>query len=265
MQLLASPIKPVPTPWLRGEATHEHGWIVLDPSRSAEYQPYEEGDLLWDLAAIRRPIDAVEFVRRYGLLRHGPGSSDFRERFSDWEQEARTLTGYLMLYRALRGALQGDGESLEELRDTWEPNLRPLPSPRGQRLDVSALYRPASEFIAAGISAGLQGAEERVSAAASWENATTGERGNPGAFLLVASTPHLLGHAYHQFALLVVNQKPVAICIACGRVYLVTDPRQNYCTPACARRTRARRHYIKHRQANGTLFDRSDGQQQRSE
>jgi hypothetical protein len=50
-----------------------NGWVELDTSRPIEeYHPVSEPNLLFELADIRRPQEAVKFIRRYGLLWHGP-------------------------------------------------------------------------------------------------------------------------------------------------------------------------------------------------
>ena len=60
---------------------------ILDTERAEEYQPSEDASPLYELAAIRSPHDVLGFVKRFGLLHHGPtNGSPPRERFVEWER-----------------------------------------------------------------------------------------------------------------------------------------------------------------------------------
>gem|GEM_PF-5320971 len=70
-----------PRPWLRGPASFDGDWLVLDKQQAVEYHPYEEKGIAFALANVRTPRDAVEFIGKYGMLKHGPEDEDCREAF----------------------------------------------------------------------------------------------------------------------------------------------------------------------------------------
>jgi hypothetical protein len=226
--------------WVRGFGRVAAGWVELDTRRPVEeYVPISEPDLVFDLADIRRPQDAVRFVRRYGLLWHGPGADTFRERFSEWEETAQTLRGILWYAATLRDALSGAPVAQEELRRR-AADLTDLFQAPAASLDE--LYAQVSVVIARAVSEGLQGVEEGLEAAVEWETAPgSGIAGPPGQFVFSAHAPHLVGYAYHQLALLLVQRVPLGTCEGCGRFFRVEHGRQRYCSPRCAGRVRWRR------------------------
>src|SRR5215211_7469228 len=91
----AAAIRIQPRGWIRGPARIDKGWIILDQKRAQLYQPMESTNLVFDLASIRRPSDALEFCATYGLLWHGPDSDEYKEDFSAWVDAAGTLTGII--------------------------------------------------------------------------------------------------------------------------------------------------------------------------
>lgn len=239
----ARPVRAEPTTWLRGVATIAGEWIVLDPARAEEYEPYGETELVFDLANIRRPPEALVFVQRYGLLRHGPGAGSFRERFADFESEALAFHGLLHLCAFLRRAVNGDAEALGWLRDVWQPHQRPMF--QAAAADDGELLMQVSKVIALVISEGLNGTEQGIVSGAEWGDPPALDR-----FMLAARPPDLLGYAYHQVAMLLVNRVPTAPCQDCGRYFLVTDQRQRYCSKTCGNRARHRR-WLENKQAGG--------------
>src|SRR5689334_10811155 len=106
--------------WRRGEATVRDGWVVLDPARSELYPAGPEPRLLMDLVNVKRPSDAVTFVRRYGLLHRGPEASDPRERWEDWQMVVSTLEEALWMHQGLLRALAGDAEASRILEARYE-------------------------------------------------------------------------------------------------------------------------------------------------
>lgn len=224
---------PEPPQWLRGVASRDGDWITLDPGRAETYHPLEQADLLFDLAAIHRPEDAVAFVGRYGLLRHGPGSDTFREHIKKWEDAALRLRFILRLHRTIQGAIGGDRDSLIELREVWQPGI--AANFQAPAASDDELLAQASKAVAWAVSDGLEGVQQRVSAAVEWGN------GPAGAYLFSVSPPNLLGYAYHQLALALVSRVPMAPCADCGRFFVVDDPRKRYCSSTCSARTRQRR------------------------
>lgn len=225
----------VPPPWLRGPAALDDGWVVLDLERAREYQPSEAG-LPYDLAAVSAPADVIAFVQRHGLLRHGPGADEHRERLRDFEEQALGLRYILRVYQELRRGLSEDrGESVEGLR-ALRGELRPALSDffEAPASSDEELLAQASVTIAQGISQGLEGVEESVGAA------VVGG-GSPGLFGFAPRPPDLVGYAYHQLAMAVVSRAAMRTCAECGRFFPVKDRRQRFCTPTCASRARYRR------------------------
>lgn len=224
--------------WLRGSASYDAGWIRLDRKRAEEYLPKPEDQILDDLMAVREPAEAVAFVQRYGLLHHGPGVAEFRERFRDWELKIKHIRYAAHVYLLVRrAASEGDQQALAELREHWEPNIiRPLygDPPPADDADILGL---ASMFVASMVSLGLRGVEEGL-------GTTVGEytpMAAPQRFFLQPRPADLLGHAYHQLAVRIVGQVPISECAECSRLFVVEDRRQRFCSKTCGNRARYRR------------------------
>ncbi len=238
--LYARYVRTATRPWIRGpKARYAKGWIELDPLGIEEYFPITERDLVFDLAAVRTPTDAVEFVRRYGLLRHSEPGGDLREPWADWEQTATHLSATLRLASTLQAAVAGDADALRALRDGFEPAVRPLFAARAANDDE--LLAQMSILVAWMLSSGLEGCQERVEAEVDWDVGEDGGAGPPARYRLAVEAPDLVGHAYHAAALLVTTRYPLAECEDDGRFFLVSDPRQRFCSPRCASRARRRR------------------------
>src|SRR5438132_6698072 len=107
--------------WIRGKGRYSDGWIVLaepDPNTYSPLVPRPDGDLLFELLAVNSPQRAVAFVQSWGLLHHGPGAADHRERFTEWQGEINKLNNILDAYRCIGPALAGDAKALQMLR-SW--------------------------------------------------------------------------------------------------------------------------------------------------
>lgn len=242
MQRSGRAVRAEPPPWLRGPARYADGWIELDSGRAEEYHPMEEVDLLYDLAAIQRPDEAVAFARRYGLLRHGRDGCEHREQFGKWQDVATVLTGLLVATRTLREAIEGDPDARADLWSRFEPitgkhfGARVTPGSDGE------LFDQVSKWVAWGVNEGLEGVEVQLRAASDLLPASGGSApGPPGLFLFSPRPKDLVGYAYHQLALALANRVPMHECPACRRFFVVADRRQNYCSPTCAGRVRYRR------------------------
>jgi hypothetical protein len=229
-----------PPDWLRGPATIDGEWIVLDRRRGELYVPYSQRDLAFDLAAIAEPTDAVAFVRRYGLLRHGPDASEYREPFAEWEEVALALQGILTSYDRLRRALRGDESARRWLWDRWEPVTGDEFEARADTDDE--LYAQTSKSIAWHLAEGLSGVEEGVLSGVDWET-RPGSRtaGGPLDFRFAVRPRDLVGYAFHQVAMKIVNRAAMTACAECGRMFEIHDARQQYCADRCANRARRRR------------------------
>lgn len=244
-------LRHVPPPWLRGPACLDRGDVVLDRTRAEEYHPSVVPGLACDLAAITRPSDVLPFVRRWGLLWHGPQATTWREAYRDWEREALTLRDILHLHLYLQRALRGDASARQELWRRWARAWGP--SSVARVTTEGELYAQVSQALARAISERLEGVQEMVTAAVEWES--DGRPRAPGTFLFTAHAPHLLGYAYHDLALQIVTRTPMSTCIECGRVFVIKDQRQQYCSAPCGGRARYRRWAEKHRASNREVSD----------
>ena len=226
--------------WLRGPGKLEGDFIVLDRARATEYDPMETTGLVFDLAALRRPTDALPFVRQYGLLFHGPHDheEEFRESWSEWERSWGVLSFLLNVYVTLKKAVQGDVIAGHELRTNWAEVIQ------SQDDDApptdESFYLHVTNVLAAATISGLEKVE--VGIAAAHGLAKDGKRlGGAGDFILTANPPNLLGYAYHQLAHIMNRGEPGSRCPECGRVFIIKDRRQRFCSPQCAQRGRYRR------------------------
>ena len=229
--------------WVRGPARIERGWITLDRSHAERYWGKGSRELTFDLAAVRTPRDMLAFAQRYGMLwAHAEDEDPIRERFADWEREARALGDILRLYELLQRALQDDAEAIADLRTAWAdaaprvgPDFPVLPAARDELLAV------VRRGIAALVSHGLKGVGQMLIVDA-----------DPGVFVHTALTRDVIGYAYHGLALLLSYRIPVATCVECGRAFTVEDRRQQYCSDRCANRARHRRWRERKQVAQGT-------------
>jgi len=228
-----------PRPWLRGPASFDGDWLVLDKQQAVEYHPYEEKGIAFALANVRTPRDAVEFIGKYGMLKHGPEDEDCREAFLEWQQEANCIQNVFFLVRALREGVRGNMELAERVK----PNIQYLFSapPANERETLEQI----AKTIALIINQGLNGVGQGIAA-----HQVDFEVGQLGGFAFIARPHNLLGYIYHELAMLIVNQVPVNTCEGCGRVFLVKDVRQKYCSPQCSNRARFNRWYKKNKKPN---------------
>jgi len=229
--------------WLRGPASHEDGWIVLDDKQATEYALYVEPQLALDLSYVRTPDDAVSFVQRHGMLWHGPGSEEFREPFSEWDREASRLRGVFSSYAAVQAAMGGDPLALAVIRRLGERRSR-IPPSIAPMSDDKVLKRLSTQ-IATLVTERLAGAQEGLVPLYEDDEVV------PGQFAFVMKPRDLLGAVYHQFGQAIVGRIPLAICAGCFRVFEIEDPRQKYCSKSCGSRARYRRWSRKKRRLEG--------------
>lgn len=220
-----------PEPWLRGPATIDSDHLVLDRKRAVEWRPQVKaervgrGDPIIELANASTRADAVRFVERFGLLRHGPEQSEWREPLADFQREANVLYRTLTLYRdVLNASIEPDG--VRELRKTWQAEVDA--STGIDFLDAAAV------MVAALVTRGLDGVGERVLPVSDEHRLV---------FVAAARSPHLLGYIYHQFATLMTSGVRLRVCqdLECGRFFAPNDRRQRYCSPQHATRVRVGR------------------------
>jgi len=253
-------------PWRRGLARHEGGEIVLDSDRAEKYLFIPSEDVLFDLAAIRRPTDALGFVRRYGLLSSGASYNEpdedntFRESWNGWEYVALRLSELMSLYNELLLASGGDQSALEELETFWRDDAEAAEerkSWRGDWTDEGAVLLdwPGFQRVGEGIPEGLLvDTALYIAQVLNRELGKTDTRPSldpnlhsPDHFRLSVSAYSLEAHAYYQLALYVATRAPLARCEDCGRLFPIRDKRQRFCSSQCGGRARYRRYAEKKR------------------
>jgi hypothetical protein len=214
----------------------ENGELVLDESRAETYWMYESEQaeqMAFDLAAMalhrsgRDPRQAVAFVRRYGLLWHGPdklGSGECRESLDDWWLAAEPLFSVLSVSAAL-------GEAMRD--DSAAPVERFFARVGGLPFDFESdeQYIMAATTIAARlINQGLQNGH--------WGMVTTAR---PGELKLAYLPSNLVDAAYANLASLIATRAEFKECPGCGRMFAPASGKQKYHSPQCATRSRQRR------------------------
>lgn len=227
-----------PPQWLRGHATFDEGMIRLDSSTAELYTPSFAPELPSELSGVRRPSEAIEFVRDYGLLWHGPGASGFSEPYADWERAIDNLLTVAHSYESLREATVGKGEATDRLRILFE-------NPDASDEDI---LTQADASVAILMSEGLEGVEMRLTPDSAYEAEVIDQDGNKtlqggdhGKFTYMARAESLLGYIYFHLSIALVEQHPLRTCPECMRFFVVRDPRQKYCSESCSYRSRYRR------------------------
>jgi hypothetical protein len=230
----ATELRVAPMEWLRGPAKLDDGWIELDRERARRYTPFAEAGLMYDLAAIRRPPDALAFVQRYGLLHHGPDAQDSRERFADFESAALELSNTIGIYNLIRRAVRGEQDSGDAMSQLWDLAPQLAEGFDGEAKSADELVDQATQLVTYWTNQGLRGVDFKVVPSAHWG-------GQVGDFSLSAHTPTLLGSAYQQLAQAIVGRMPMRSCPECGRYFVFKDKRQRFCSATCGSRARQRR------------------------
>jgi hypothetical protein len=240
-----------PPQWLRGPAVIDGDHVVLEDRQRELYQPHVHADqMLFDLIAVHEPNDVLRFVRRYGLLQHGPDATDHREPLEDWRIAVGFLLQTVKLYLDLMAYGNGDASRYDALREN--ELVRSHSSDRVSPVLRDELERLASGAVAHAITAGLGGGDSKSNVRIRIVAATESEGGGePGIFQYFFEPPDLLGHAFAEVAHLAVQRAPLAQCPECGRFFAVEHGRQQFCTPACACRARYKRFAAKHREQEG--------------
>jgi hypothetical protein len=232
-----------PPEWERGRAVFRDPYICLETRE--RYLPYEEdvGALLFELAAVEQPTDAVAFACRFGLLRARPDAAVAREPFTVWQQVARSLTGILKLYVLVRESATDESAAMQLAQIMRE--LRRHADAQRSFLDGYDARRQASIVIAEAVNAGLGGATERLVSAASVEQHQQRHviRGEPDHFFFAPELINLEGLAYHQLALTLADRSDIFICDRCERPRPRTHGNQKHCSTRCRnqKNIRARR------------------------
>jgi len=222
--------------WVHGDAKYDAGDIVLTNPvkyRLVAMEVYE--NILFGIANIQNPDDAVAFATKFGLLWSGPDADEYREDYELWSQEAVLLLSTLQMYAWLQDAIDGNEKALALL---WK--YGPLAYAPLFEIDIpddndDLLLERVSVSIAWIVSRGLAGVEEGLVATVEYEKDT------PGKFVLSSRPQSLVGAAYHGLALTIANRVSLKACDQCGKLFPVTHGARLYCSETCSYRSRHKR------------------------
>jgi hypothetical protein len=219
--------------WVRGPSRVVDGEVALDQSQAERYALHKVHEAIFDLAVVRNHQDIRGFVRRYGLLWHGPDSLDtgeYRETLSNWQIATYEADLVVLLYLRLREAEEtGSADPVRALNLSW----RGAPEPTNER----EYLRQHSMGLAGLINNHVGAWRAALTPAFQFE-----EEAGPGGFVFTPQSPNLLNAAYADFATTIVSQRAdLKECPGCGRVFHPESGKQKYCTKSCASTSRWRR------------------------
>lgn len=245
--------------WARGFARVDGNDIVLRREDAEDYAFFEQDrleELVLDVAGLRNigtlsnpgqldPQLALAFVRRYGLLWHGPeqlASGECREPLRSWFLEGEELMLSIALHMTLRESL--DAGTVQPLRQ-YLRLMRDLGIFYGAMpQDSEKLLRGISIILAERVNKGMQGCKQTFLAACSLER-DGAEVGPPGDFRYSIDPANLVAAAYSEFASLMVTKARFKGCPGCGRVFRAEHGNRTYCNDACSERSRKRKQRAK--------------------
>jgi hypothetical protein len=215
-------------------------YIAIPAGRATTRTVPPESRLVFDLEAIRSPSHAEQFVRSYGLLRHGPDDiapdQELREPFDEWQDEIARIRFIGTLVILAHGAERGDGAAVGRLRSLLGDPVRGVPD--------DDVLRLASGVVQVNMNERLGESRWQIRADALDDNRPAGSGpGRPNVFWFAARpvAPGALPYAHWQLADLLVARAPLAECDGCGRFYEQRDPRQRFHDEACRQRAGYRR------------------------
>lgn len=218
--------------WVRGPARIVGGEIILDEGRAEHYLLHNADEALLELAACSSAEGFEAFVRRYGLLWHGPDfltTGECRESLSDWRKEAREAKLLISLHMKLTEAVKtGSIDPVRSLDSLW--------SNFPETATDEEYLRQHSIGLAGLVGARLRSCQlDMIPAFLHEENAS------PTEFVFTHEPPDLLGSLYVVFAEAVAQRAEIGECIGCGRLFYPKSSRQKYCSESCASTSRWRR------------------------
>jgi hypothetical protein len=243
----AVPLVTDPPGWARGSASLEDDHVVLDMDTAERYFSQDLTGLMLELARIQEPDHILGFVSRYGMLQHGPDETGVcREPVREWMSQASMLWYTLDLAVTVAEAVDGDLEAIARLHDhDVMATFGDDDFPKGYFPEENEILHRASAIVARLVDYELGETRERLIAESETAN------GKPGTYLLLPQPRTLLGYAYHELALAIVDREPFDTCPACGGYFIVEHGRQQYCSPRCANRSRYRRFADERRRQKG--------------
>jgi ribosomal protein S27AE len=229
--------------------------IVLRREDAEDYALFEKDrldKLVLDVAGLRNigtladseqldPQPALAFVKRHGLLWHGPehlASGECKEPLRSLYLEGEELMLSIALYMLLRESL--NKSSVQPLKQyLWL--LRDMGVFFGvMPQDSEELLRGISIILAERVHKGMEGCEQTFLAACGLERDGV-EVGPPGDFRFSVDPKSLLAAAYSQFASLIVTKARFKGCPGCGQIFRAEHGNRIYCSSTCSDRARKRK------------------------
>jgi len=215
--------------WVRGPARIVDGEIILDENRAERYMPDNLDRAIFELASVSDYQDFRAFVRRYGLLWHGPdflGTGECRESVSEWQKAAHEANLIVLLYVKLGEAERtGSADSLRSLNIAWQG----LPE---TSTDEDYL-KQISTNLARLINNHLAQYPTVLIPAFMFE-----EKAPPGEFVFGRQPPNLHEALYTDLATMIAQRAELKECPGCGRLFHPESGKQKYCTKSCASTSR---------------------------
>ncbi len=225
--------------WLRGPAWLDGDMVVM--TCTSTYAPINEPTLGIELANVHTSDDAANFVTRFGLLRSSSGlgwkvetvkglyrPEEKREPIADILSAATELRSIAQTAILVRKGAGGDEPSMDHLRSELQ---------LADSLSDRSILLHASANVASMLSGGLASATPKVYLRGFADSAIQ----VVGMWSVGIEAETLLETCYLSLTLALSDEHPVEICGECGRLFVIEDPRQKFCTPACASRNRFKR------------------------
>ena len=218
--------------WVRGPSRVVDGEIILDENRAERYMPGLLDRAIFELAAASDYQDLRAFVRRYGLLWHGPdflGTGECRESVSEWREAASEANLIVLLYMKLREAERtGSADPLRSLNMTWQG----MPETSNDEVYLKLV----SMGLAGLINNHVAQYPMVLIPAFRFE-----EKAPPGEFVFDRQPPDLHEALYTDLATMIAQRAELKECPGCGRLFHPESGKQKYCTKSCASTSRWRR------------------------
>jgi hypothetical protein len=218
--------------WTRGKAIVAEGQVILEEWSAERYQLHDVHDALFELGSIRSPQDVKRFVRRHGLLWHGPDSlsaGECAESWADWRNEIQFAAITVSHHMRLREAVASGSTAQLRTFGLRVDGMRDSP-------DDEEYLREQSYLLSTLVGRHLRRCVERIIPSAAVE------RGRAADEFAYSSLPmDLLAAAYADFANLVAERAEIIECPGCGRLFHPKSRKQKYHDPACSSTSRGRR------------------------
>jgi predicted RNA-binding Zn-ribbon protein involved in translation (DUF1610 family) len=247
----------VPRDWVRGRAHVADGEIILDAGKAETYALRQLDNLPLDLASLDEgdPEQVVAFVRRYGLLWHGPdklgkGTLELREYVQDWGHVVALLGNTINFYVDLRKTKKDDPrDTLRKSTSLFFAHafMSSLAAEENQQWTDEDYVKLGNELLSAWLDYKI-----RSCTLGTVPTAEQDARDRPGQVLLAYHPSDLETAAYAELAMLIAGQQELRPCKGCGHWFLPTSSKNLYHAPNCSTITRQRKRRQRSREADAS-------------